>query len=78
MFFLKLIIKNVTAMNRNECLQWLYCDKGLYFEYIFHCQVVMEVHPLLHQLDSLLAAEPAKRPAAGAGGGISPGEELIN
>ena len=37
----------------------------------------MEVHPLLHQLDSLLAAEPAKRPAAGAGGGISPGEELI-
>jgi len=33
----------------------------------------MEVHPLLHQLDSLLAAEPAKRPAPGAGGGISPG-----
>ena len=35
----------------------------------------MEVHPLLHELDSLLAAEPAKRPAPGAGGGISPGKE---
>ena len=37
-------------------------------------QVVMEVHPLLHQLDSLLAGEEVRgRLSPGAGGGISPG-----
>merc|ERR1719191_619531 len=34
----------------------------------------MEVHPLLHQLDSLLAGEEVRgRLSPGAGGGISPG-----
>lgn len=37
-------------------------------------QVVMEVHPLLHQLDSLLAGQEVRgRLSPGAGGGISPG-----
>ena len=45
-------------------------DKSL----IVSPQVVMEVHPLLHQLDSLLAGEEVRgRLSPGAGGGISPG-----
>ena len=68
-----------TSFPKNISLAYLRLENILIkiiLTYSFPAQVVMEVHPLLHQLDSLLAGEVSRpRPGAAVSGQatISPG-----